>query len=205
MKDSSTGPTQAGGPAQPPTASQVSDAPQSAARTRPLEEIHARAPGAVAVKERFAEAALNAAGAVRDHWTDFRSSDRRFKYKVGIIAAWLLLSAAGFMVAYPRNPGPKNTIGARLVKAKVLDTPVFMIVNESGEPWENVVVEVNYAYQAAVRHVSPQHPDNNITLEARKLLGEGGAPAPSDLKVVQLHVRTSDGAADLIVNGRELE
>ena len=167
---------------------------ESAARIKPLEAVRSRPPLAEMVKEGATDAALNAAGALRDAWADLRSSDRWSKYKVGIVAGWMLLSAAGLYVAYPRDPGPKNTIGARLVKSKVVDTPVFMIVNDSGRPWEDVVIEVNYAHRAAVPRVAAEQPDNSVSLDV-----------PKDLEVVQLHVRTSRGDAELIVNGHEAE
>jgi hypothetical protein len=234
MKHLSTGPKQAVGattpetPAQPPSgllgdleppADPPAPAPgpqapanaeafrvQIAARIKPLEEVRSSSPVAVAVKEGATEAALNAVGILRDLWADVRSSDRWFKYKVGIVGAWLLLSAAAVYVAYPRDPNaPKNTIKARLVKSKVVDSPVFMIVNESGEPWKDVVIEVNYAYRAAISQVSSEHPENAINLETPKLRTEGGSAAPADLQIVQLHVRTAGGDAELIVNGKDVE
>jgi hypothetical protein len=172
---------------------------------RPVRPSPQRQVVSAAVKEGATEAALNLAGALRDLIADVRSANRWLKYKALIIGAWVALSLAGFWVAWPSDPGPTNTLGARLVRTRVVDTPVFMIVNESGEPWEDVVVEVNHSYRASVRRVSAEHPENNITLEPRRLLGEGGAPAPFNLEVTDLHVRTSDGQADLIVGGRQSE
>jgi hypothetical protein len=177
---------------------------QSAERAHRVDDPTGRAPVAAAVREGAAEAALNVVGVLRDLWADFRRSDRWFKYKAAIVGAWLLVSIAGVGVACPGSFGG-NTLGARLVRSQVLDTPVFMIVNESGDAWEDVIVVVNDRYRAAVPRVSPDHPDNNFTLETRKLLGEGGAPAPADLEVTKLQVRTSRGRADLIVDGREVE
>ena len=178
---------------------------QSAERAHRVEERTGRAPVGVAVREGAADAALNVVGVLRDLWGDFRRSDRWFKYKAAIVGTWLLLSAVGVGVACPGGFGGSNTLGARVVRSQVLDTPVFMIVNESGEAWEDVVVVVNDTYRAAVPRVSADHPDNNFTVESRKLLGEGGAPAPADLEVTKLQVRTSRGRADLIVDGREVE
>jgi hypothetical protein len=199
---SAAGPAARGQPGTPPpTVRRV----QSAERNTRLDGRGARPPVGAAVRDGATEAALNVAGVLRDLWADFRGSEKWFKYKAAILGAWLLLSAAGFAVACPGELGPKNNIGARLVRTHVLDTPVFMIVNDSGEPWEDVVVVVNDTYQASVRRVSADHPDNNLTLEPRKLLGEGGAPAPGDLEVTKLQVRTSEGRADLIVDGRAVE
>ena len=176
---------------------------QSAERAH-REDRGPRAAVGTAVREGATDAALNVLGVLRDLWGDFRRSERWFKYKAAIVGAWLVLSAAGVIVAMPGGVGA-NRIGARLVRTQVLDTPVFMIVNESGKPWEDVVVVVNDTYQAAVRRVSADSPDNNLTLEPRKLLGEGGEPAPADLEVTKLQVRTSRGRADLIVDGRQVE
>lgn len=178
----------------------------SAQRMAPLSQPgEAHGPLSSRLKEGAADTALNVVGILRDLWDDFRSSDQFFKYKALILATWILLSGAGFVVACPPSGGPSNNIGARLVTTKVLDTPVFMIVNESGEAWEDVVVVVNNQYRAAVARVSHEHPDNNLTLEPKKLLGAQGQPAPSDLRVTNLQVRTSEGKADLIVGGQNVE
>jgi hypothetical protein len=176
----------------------------TAARAEPLQpapegKVSAR------LKENAADTALNVVAILRDTWDDFRNSDRFFKYKALILGVWLALSLAAIVVAWPEQTAPANRIGARLVTTRVTDTPVFMIVNESGSRWEDVVVVVNQRYRAAVAFVSAETPENTLTLEPRRLLGENGQPAPTTLKVTELEVRTARGKAQLIQDGRELQ
>ena len=146
--------------------------------------------------------ALNAVGILRDLIDDFQRSDRFFKYKAFILAGWLALSGASIVVACPGSGGPHNTLGARLVQTRVVDTPVMMIVNDSGSTWSEVTVIVNGEYRASVGKVGATPPDNNLTLEPHKLLGEGGKLAPNTLQIRDIVVRTRKGEADLLVNGQ---
>lgn len=156
------------------------------------------------LKHGAADTALNAAGILRDLWDDFRNSDQYFKYKALILACWVVLSVAGVVVAWPEGTAPTNNLGARLVKSKVLDDTVVTLFNESGEPWRDVTVIVDDRYRAAVGKVSAEYPDNTLTLEARKLLGEQGETAPSNIfeRARRLEVRTREGRAELIVDGK---
>ncbi len=178
---------------------------QTALRPEPVRAPVPQGPVSARLKEGAADTALNVVGILRDLWDDFRSSDRFFKFKALIVGAWVALSAAGIVVACPGGFEPSNSIGARLVTSQVLDTPVFMIVNESDEVWEDVIVEVNGTWRAAVARVPPTPPQNNLTLDPKRLLGEGGNPAPANLSVTDLHVRTSEGRAKLMEQGRILE
>jgi hypothetical protein len=186
------------------TVSQESLRVQSASRGGPGEPGPA-APVSARLREGAADTALNAAGILRDLWGDFRRKDRFFKFKALIVGAWALLSAAGIVVACPGGGEPGNSIGARLVTSQVLDTQVFMIVNESDRTWEDVIVEVNGSWRASVPQVSHRAPGNTLTLDPRRLLGEGGKSAPAHLRVVDLDVRTSRGRARLMQQGRVLE
>jgi hypothetical protein len=172
----------------------------SAARAAPLPDAND-----AVLTERLAKGATNTAlntwGSLRDLWADFRSQDRFFKYKAAVVALWLALSGTGVWVACPAGSTPGNVIGARLVRTQVLDSPVLMIVNESGKPWKDVVVVVNQSFRAAVARVGDDPPENNLTLDPKKLLGEGGKQAPSDLRIRDLEVRTSSGRAVLLKDG----
>lgn len=162
------------------------------------------APLSSRLKHGAEDTALNVVGILRDLWDDFRNSDQYFKYKALILACWVALSAAGIIVAWPDGTTPTNNLGARLVKSKVLDDTVVTLFNESGEPWRDVTVIVDDRYRAAVGKVSAEYPENTLTLEARKLLGEQGDPAPSNIfeRARRLEVRTRDGRAELIVDGK---
>lgn len=177
----------------------------SAARMQPVKERPSpKGPVSARLKEGAAETALNVAGILRDLWADFRSSDQFFKYKAGIVAAWVLLSTAALFVACPSS-GPTNEIGARVVVTQVAGSPVYMVVNDSGDAWEDVVVVVNDQYRAAVGRVAAEHLKNNLTLEPKKLLAEGGQPAPRDLRAVKIEVKTASGRAELVDRGQGFE
>ncbi|MGA9524430.1 MAG: hypothetical protein WBV82_23445 [Myxococcaceae bacterium] len=177
----------------------------SAARQAPLPKEAPQGPLSARLKEGASESALNVAGLLRDLWDDFRNSDRYFKYKALVLGTWLLLSSAGVFVACPGSTGPENTIGARLTLVKVVDDEVITLFNESGDDWEEVMVVVNKRYGAAVPRVSHAAPENTFTVDRRKLLGDQGQPAPADLRITDIEVRTSDGRATLMADGRLLE
>jgi hypothetical protein len=172
----------------------------SAARAQPAPEP-ASGPLSKRLKAGAEDTALNVLSILRDVGEDFRKSDRFFKYKAFVLAGWIALSGASIVVACPGSGGPHNTLGARLVQTKVVDTPVMMIVNDSGRAWTDVTVIVNNEYRASVGKVAAEAPDNNLTLEPRKLLGEGGKMAPNTLQLRDIVVRTRQGEADLLVNG----
>ncbi len=177
----------------------------SAARQEPLPKEAPQGPLSARLKEGATDSALNAAGVLRDLWSDFRTSDRYFKYKALVLGTWILLSSTGVFVACPGSIGPENTIGARLTLVKVVDDEVITLFNESGKDWREVMVLVNDQYGAAVPRVSHAAPENTFTVDRRKLLGDQGQPAPAHLRITDIEVRTSNGRATLMANGRPVE
>src|SRR4051794_20456547 len=62
-----------------------------------------------------ADVALNTWAVLKQLGQDFRKSDRFFKYKAGVVVAWLLLSVTGFVVACPgSSTGARNSLDAKL-------------------------------------------------------------------------------------------
>ncbi len=168
----------------------------SAARTRPLPSSPRFSRGDI--RKGAESTALNVAAILRELLADFRSSDRFFKYKAGIIVAWVCLSATGFVVACP--PAEEtNEIGAHLVVAGVTGSPTYMVKNTSPEPWRDVVLVVNGRYRAAFAQVAP---NEGVSLTVRQLADANGKPAPADLKVSGLEVLTSEGGTTLISGGQ---
>jgi len=157
----------------------------------------------VRVKERIRaeteNAALNLFFAAKEAWVDFRASGRIFKLKVLVVGSWLLLSAAGFVVACPGRPGPDNSLGAELVIAGDPEQPVFMIQNGSSDPWEEVTVVVNGSYRLSVALMAP---GTDVTFGPKQLLGPNGKLAPADLRVTEIELRTDDGKARLMREGQ---
>lgn len=168
----------------------------SAARQKPLPRAGTRL-FAERLREGATDTALNLAGMLRDLVADFRSADRFFKYKAGIIAAWVLLSVTSFFIACPRST--ENDIGARLVLAGDSTRPIYMVKNEGDEPWTEVTIIVNGTYRAAVAQIAP---NGDVTLTPKQLLGPDGNIAPPELKVTELEVRTAEGNTTLLKAGQ---
>jgi hypothetical protein len=168
----------------------------SAARAQPLAQKQSSL-----TKDRLKSGAentaLNALSILRETWEDFRNSDRFFKYKAAIIALWIGLSVTSFAVACP-GTGNSNRIGAKLVTTEVSGRPVVSIQNAGDDKWEDVLVLVNTSYRAAVASIDP---DQTVTLTPKQWVGPDGQTAPSDLKVSDVEVRTSEGNTVLLVGG----
>src|SRR4051812_7715619 len=155
------------------------------------------------VKQRLREGALdtvlNAAGLLADTWDDFRNRDRYFKYKAGIIAAWVFLSITSFFIAFPGSAA--NRLGAHLVKTEVAGRPVYMIKNDSRSAWHEVTVVVNRSYRTAAGSVEPN--GGTLTFNLRQLKGDNDTAVPPDLPIRDLQLRTDDGDVWLIKDGEE--
>jgi hypothetical protein len=172
--------------------------PVSAARSQPVPEK----PGPVLSKERLkdeaANTALNAVSILKETVSDFQGASRFFKYKVAIIGAWALVSVVTLAFVLPSRGGPSNDLGAVLIATEIVGRPVVSIRNGSEEPWENVVVQVNGAYRAALATIAP---NGTITLTPTQLLGAQGEMAGPDLKVREVRLQTTEGEAVLMENG----
>lgn len=169
----------------------------TAAREQPLPEQRP-ALSKERLKESAADTALNALSILREVWEDFRSSDRFFKYKAGIIGSWALLSVMSIVVACPSS-GVSNPIGAHLVASEVAGRVAISVRNESQETWRNVLVIVNGTYRAIT---PPVDPGMMLTVTPKLLAAADGAPPPADLKVVDLELQTSEGKTVLLEGGK---
>ena len=142
--------------------------------------------------------ALNFLARAKEAVEGFRKSDRFFKYKAGIVAAWFLASVVTLLWA-PPSSNADNRLGATLVVTTVLDHPVYMVKNDSSRTWREVVVVVNRTYRAAVSEVEA---GQNLTLGPKQLLGENGSVAPINLELQDFEIRTAQGSARLMEAGR---
>jgi hypothetical protein len=175
----------------------------SAARTAPLPKDK----GADAVGERLksesANAALNALAIAKEMVQDFRQQDRFFKYKAGIVGGWLLLTIATVGVTCSRGVKETGEFGAKLTYVAMRSS--LTIVNKSREPWLDITFVVKdirgQEWRASVARVEPTQP---ITITPKQLLGPAGQAAPSDLAIAGVEMRTADGRAKLMENGRNL-
>src|SRR5262249_19018469 len=88
--------------------------------------------------EKATDLALNAWSLLREGYQGFQRSSLYFKYRVLIVATWGVLSFTGMGVACSAGLGSRNALGARLVVSWVNDQPVYMVVNDSEDVWEDV-------------------------------------------------------------------
>ncbi len=174
----------------------------SAARTQPLPKSPTLTKGVL--KEGAADAALNVAGVLRDTVQDFKSSDRYFKYKFAIIAAWLTVSAATVVVACPgEGEQGSNRIGAVVTATESLDGSgrmFYLVRNGSEHPWRNVKLIANGSYNLYREVVLP---GDDVSAPSKELLGPDGKPA-LDLSIRQLRIETAEGSTWLVKNGQPI-
>jgi hypothetical protein len=169
----------------------------TATRAQPIEEEK------VALKERLtggaSDAALNAISIAKEAVADFKSADKFFKYKAGIVAAWVALSVASLVIACPGSGlFGNNNLHARLVIAGEANAPIIMLVNEGRRPWTDVTVVVNKDFRAAAPNVKPHE---EITLTPKQLMGPNNKLAPKDLHPTDVELRTARGQAVLMADG----
>lgn len=167
----------------------------SAARQSPL-PVASPALSKDRLKEEAANSALNAWGAAKDAWKSFSRTNRFLKFKVAIVGGWLALSVLSVGVACPGKGS--STSGISLVPVPNTAPTVWMVKNDSSEPWSDVVVEVNDTYRTAVSHLDA---NNGLTLSPRILTTASGKPAPAKLEVKKLVLETADGRTVLIEGG----
>ena len=152
------------------------------------------------VKATAVETLLNSAGILRDLVGDFQRQDKFFKYKALVIVAWAALCTTSATVGCPRT-GDSNAMGARLVIAGDANRPVYMVKNDSSDKWADVEVTVNGKWKMTAAEVGPS---GDVTLTPRLLINTDGEPAPSELKVMDIMVKTSEGEAALMHGGQAL-
>jgi hypothetical protein len=150
-----------------------------------------------ALREGALDTVLNAAGLLADTWDDFRNRDRYFKFKAGIIAAWVFLSVTSFFIAFPGSGG--NRLGAHLISTEVAGRPVYMIKNDSRSAWHEVTVVVNRKFRTAVGTVDPN--GGTLTFNLKQLKGDNDVAAPPDMRIQDLQLRTDDGDVWLVKEG----
>lgn len=173
----------------------------TATRAAPLPET--RRPLQERLRTGAADLGLNAVAIAREAWSDFRSADRFFKYKVLVVAGWMSLSVAGLGVACPGQTAglfPNNHLGGRVVVHREPDQTVLLIRNDGDLPWSDVVVIVNHQYRAAKGSVAAH---DMFSLTPKQLLGDRNQIAPMDLTVRDVELRTARGHATLLANGEQ--
>ena len=167
---------------------------RSASRANPLPSA---APAKKLTKAKLQEGAidtlLNSVSILSEMMEDFRSSDRFFKYKAGVLGLWLFLSISSFAVACPGH-GPSNDIDAQLITIQGSKGTVYSVKNASKESWSVVKVVVNKAYMTTLNRVEP---NVQMLLSPAVLFDTNNAKAPDDLVVTDIVVDVDEPSAQV--------
>ncbi|WNG36358.1 hypothetical protein F0U61_23770 [Archangium violaceum] len=186
-----------------PRVSQTNLRVMSAARAAPLPKDQQQAQLSEKLKSESANVALNALSIVKETVDDFRQQDRFFKYKAFIVGGWLLISVVTFGTTWARGVKLTGEFGAKLIP--VAGRNSLMIANKSEDPWLDVIIVVKdnrgAEWRASVARVDP---GKDVTITPKQLLGSAGQAAPSDIVMRGLELRTSEGSALLLENGKDL-
>lgn len=142
-----------------------------------------------AIKEGAVDTLLNSVSILSELADDFRTSDRFFKYKAGVLVVWLMLSVTSVGVACG-NQGPTNDINAVLVVGGDSAKPIYLVKNESLEVWQDVEVLVNGQYRATLAQMEAN--GGSIALSPAVLFDPAGAKAPASLVISEIVVTVSE-------------
>ncbi|OJH38728.1 hypothetical protein BON30_21090 [Cystobacter ferrugineus] len=199
---SSTGTPRVSSTTTPRVSSTTNPRVMSAARTAPLPKGQDAAISE-RLKSESANVALNAVAVLKEMVGDFRQQDRFFKYKASIVGGWLLVSLATVGLTCARGVKETGDFGAKLIP--ITSRAAVTIMNKSDETWRDVIVVVKdnrgAEWRASVARVEPT---KELTVTPKQLLGADGRAAPSDIRIRDVEMRTSEGRAQLLENGRNL-
>jgi hypothetical protein len=162
---------------------------RSAMREQPLAAAPKQKLDKRAIKEGAVDTLLNSVSILGEIAEDFRTSDRFFKYKAGVLVAWLVLSVTSVGVACG-DTGPTNDINAALVMGGEAGRSIYLVKNESLEPWQDVEVLVNGAYRATLAQMEAN--GGSIALSPAVLFDSSGAKAPANLTITDIVVSVSE-------------
>ncbi|WP_257460193.1 hypothetical protein [Archangium lipolyticum] len=186
-----------------PRVSQTNLRVMSATRAAPLPKDKQQEALSQRLKSESANVALNAVSVVKEKVEEFRQQDRFFKYKAFIVAGWVLISAVTVGATWARGTKDTGDFGATLVEYRERST--VMIMNKSEEPWTDVLVIVKDARGAEWRaSVARVEPASEVTITPKQLLGSGSKAAPANIDIKGVEMRTSEGRATLLENGKNL-
>jgi hypothetical protein len=186
-----------------PRVSQTNLRVMSAARAAPLPKDQQQAQLSEKLKSESANVALNALSIVKEKVEDFRQQDRFFKYKAFIVGGWLLIAVVTVGTTWARGAKQTGDFGAKLVP--VTGRASVTIMNKSEDPWLDVIIVVKdnrgAEWRASVARVEPAR---DVTVTPKQLLGSDGRAAPSDIVIRGVEMRTSEGRALLLEDGKNL-
>ena len=145
------------------------------------------------LKELALEAFYTVKNLLEQFVEDFQQRDRYFKYKAGIIAAWVVVSCATLGISCGGGPR-ENSLHAHITLAKVLDDQSLELRNDSDGEWKEVRLTLNGKYTS----YTPSLPaGRNVVLTVTQFVGPEGQVPPKDLTPRTLRVACSAGTETL--------
>jgi hypothetical protein len=140
-------------------------------------------------KEMALEAFYSAKALFEQFVDDFRSRDRYFKYKAGIIAGWAAISVVTLGISC--GGGPKeNRLHARTQVTQVLDDQTLLIRNDSSSDWKEVHLTLNSRFTAYTPEIAA---GGKFVIAVKQFVGPEGEVPAKDLKPQFLKVACSEG------------
>lgn len=145
------------------------------------------------------DAILNSKAIAEELVSDFRASDRFFKYKVAVIGAWAAMSALTLVLACPSartDPSNRLSAEAHVEKVPTLDSaiPVVVVQNRSETPWQDVRLVLNGRYASTVAGVASR---GKAIVEIRKFTGPDGKPPTAAVAPETLTIQCTEGEVTL--------
>lgn len=197
-------PSRPSSPPRPPSVSNPGLRAVSASRPHPLAGEAPKKLNRERLQEGAVDTLLNSVSILGEVLEDFRRSDRYFKYKALVLTLWLATSVGAFGVACP-STGPTNDIRAVLIVSGDANTPIYMVKNDSSEPWQGVEILVNGAYRSTANQLAAE--GGSATLSAAVLYDADGKRAPARLAITEItvKVREPEGEVTLLRGGVPLQ
>lgn len=129
---------------------------------------------------------------VRDLLSDWKRRDPAFRWKTGIVAAWLGISLVSLHVATsgPSDPA-SNALGAYVAVTHTAMGWGLLLDNRSNRPWEEVEVVVNGEW---IHRRDRVEPDEKVVLGPLQF-SRGGEHPPAELSVESIRLHTRKGQA----------
>lgn len=128
---------------------------------------------------------------------DFKSQDRFFKYKAGILSAWLVTSCSTVVLAWPAASGPKNALRAEVRMSVVVDTTSMLVKNLSSEDWKDVRLTLDDKFTSFFPLVKA---GDKVVVAVIQFVGPTGQVPPKKLKPNSLRIACSEGTTDIDLN-----
>jgi len=152
-----------------------------------------------AAKEALLDAVFEVKAVGKELVDGFRASDRFFKYRLSIVAAWLALTGVALYVSYPRLGHERaNSLDARVrvqqVPALDRTRTALYIENHSREDWGDTLIKLNNTYTHAIADLKA---GGKAVVTLDKFSGSGGATPPEDLKPQRLEISCMRGRTEV--------